>query len=273
MAEEYGFDSQAMRAYFEYERVKKGVLDITARMFGIGYRKVDDAPVWHPEVDAYDVVERRRRALLGRIYLDMHPREGKYKHDAQFTLVNGVARARSSPRACSCATSRGPTGGEPALMEHGDGAHLLPRVRPPLAPRARRPHALGRAVGRGDRVGLRRGAVADARGVDLGPRDAADVRAPLADRRAAAGGAGARARAPPTSTARALWVRQQMFYAATSLEFHARDPRGLDTTQADGRAAGSLHAVQVRRGHVLPRERSATSMATRRSTTRICGRS
>ncbi|HEX6835112.1 MAG TPA: M3 family metallopeptidase, partial [Polyangia bacterium] len=30
MNEEYGFDSQAMRAYFEYERVKKGVLDITA---------------------------------------------------------------------------------------------------------------------------------------------------------------------------------------------------------------------------------------------------
>ena len=28
-----------------------------------------------------------------------------------------------------------------------------------------------------------------------------------------------------------LWVRQQMFYAATSLEFHARDPRGLDTTK------------------------------------------
>src|SRR6185437_2861012 len=28
-----------------------------------------------------------------------------------------------------------------------------------------------------------------------------------------------------------LWVRQQMFYAATSLEFHARNPRGLDTTR------------------------------------------
>jgi thimet oligopeptidase len=28
-----------------------------------------------------------------------------------------------------------------------------------------------------------------------------------------------------------LWVRQQMFYAAVSLEFHARDPRGLDTTR------------------------------------------
>jgi thimet oligopeptidase len=28
-----------------------------------------------------------------------------------------------------------------------------------------------------------------------------------------------------------LWVRQQMFYAATSLEYHARAPHGLDTTR------------------------------------------
>ena len=104
MAEDYGFDSQAMRAYFEYDRVKKGVLDITARMFGIEYRKLADAPVWHAEVEAYDVVESGRP--LGRIYLDMHPRDGKYKHYAQFTLVNGARGARC-PRACSCATSRG----------------------------------------------------------------------------------------------------------------------------------------------------------------------
>ena len=40
MAENYGFDSQAIRPYFEYNRVKQGILDITARMFGITYRRV-----------------------------------------------------------------------------------------------------------------------------------------------------------------------------------------------------------------------------------------
>src|SRR4051794_27415120 len=87
MAENYGFDSQAMRAYFEYARVKQGVLDITGRMFGIRYQRIEDAPVWHPEVECYDVYEATGDAkLLGRIYLDMHPRDGKYKHYAQFTL-------------------------------------------------------------------------------------------------------------------------------------------------------------------------------------------
>ena len=58
-----------------------------------------DAAVWHPEVEAYDVVEGER--LLGRIYLDMHPRDGKYKHYAQFTLAyrpGGAAAPRGRPR-------------------------------------------------------------------------------------------------------------------------------------------------------------------------------
>ncbi|MET0406339.1 MAG: M3 family metallopeptidase [Cystobacter sp.] len=87
-----GFDSQAMRPYFEYGRVKKGVMDITARMWGITFVPVKDASVWHPEVEAYDVTEQGRP--LGRVFLDMHPREDKYKHAAQFDLVRGVAGKR-----------------------------------------------------------------------------------------------------------------------------------------------------------------------------------
>ena len=76
-----------MREYFPYPRVKQGVLDITSKLFGIEYRPVKDAKVWHPDVETYDVYEGKR--LLGRIYLDMYPRDGKYKHYAQFTLVEG----------------------------------------------------------------------------------------------------------------------------------------------------------------------------------------
>lgn len=91
-AERLGFDSQSLRAYFEYGRVKKGVMDITARMWGITYVPVKDAAVWHPEVEAYDVTENG--TLLGRIFLDMHPRDDKYKHAAQFDMVAGQAGKR-----------------------------------------------------------------------------------------------------------------------------------------------------------------------------------
>lgn len=88
-AESYGLDSQALRNYFEYGHVKKGVMDITSTLFGIRYVKVNDAAVWHAEVETYDVFEGE--LLLGRIHLDMHPREGKYKHAAQFGLTVGRA--------------------------------------------------------------------------------------------------------------------------------------------------------------------------------------
>jgi Zn-dependent oligopeptidase len=231
MAEEYGFDSQAMRAYFEYERVKKGVLDITARMFGIEYRKVDGATVWHEDVDAYDVVEGGR--LLGRIYLDMHPREGKYKHYAQFTLANGAEGRRLPEGVLMCNFPRPgkkEAGGEPALMEHGsvrtffhEFGHLLHHV---LGGHTRWVGQSGVAT-EWDFVEAPSQMLEEwiwdletlqtfARHWQTGEPLPAELltRARAAD-----------------EYGKGLWVRQQMFYAATSLEFHARDPRGLDTTR------------------------------------------
>ncbi|MDP2272574.1 MAG: M3 family metallopeptidase [Archangium sp.] len=85
--ESYGLDSQALRTYFEYGNVKKGVMDITSTLFGIRYVKVTDNQVWHPDVETFDIFEGEQ--LLGRIHLDMHPREGKYKHAAAFGLTVG----------------------------------------------------------------------------------------------------------------------------------------------------------------------------------------
>ncbi|MFI5290672.1 MAG: M3 family metallopeptidase, partial [Polyangia bacterium] len=225
-AEEYDFDSQSIRPYFEYRRVKKGVLDVTARLFGLTYRPVSVA-TWHPEVEVYDVLEGER--LLGRIYLDMHPREGKYKHYAQFTLVNG-ARGRRLPEGVLMCNFPRPEGDEPALMEH-DGVktffhefgHLLH-------------HVLG---GHTEWAGISGVATewdfveapsqmleewvwdvgtlqSFARHVETG----APIPAELIERARRADEYG-----------KGLWVRQQMFYAAVSLELHARDPRGLDTTR------------------------------------------
>ena len=85
------------------------------------------------------------------------------------------------PEACRIGT------GADAALRRRD---VLPRVRPPAAPRPRRQHALGRHLGRGDRMGLRRSAVADAGRVGLDARDAADLRPPLPDQRADPGRTG-----------------------------------------------------------------------------------
>ena len=116
----------------------RGLLDVTGRLFGLEYQEVTDAQRWHEDVSAYDVwsVDGDDRDLLGRIYLDLHPRAGKYSHAAQFDLVAGRQRS---------AAARGRAGLQ--LPARPDGAqrrrHAVPRVRPPRAPRPRRAAGLG----------------------------------------------------------------------------------------------------------------------------------
>jgi thimet oligopeptidase len=225
-AEEYGFDSQAIRPYFEYGRVKQGVLDITSRIFGVEYKKLTDVTVWHADVDAYDVLEKGR--AIGRIYLDMHPREGKYKHYAQFTLVNGVS-GRALPEGVLLCNFPKP-GEEPALMEHDqvktffhEFGHLLHHV---LGGHTRWAGISGVAT-EWDFVEAPSQMLEEwvwdvptlqtfARHYQTGEA----VPAPLIERARAADEYG-----------KGMWVRQQMFYAAVSLEFHRRNPAGLDTTR------------------------------------------
>lgn len=123
--EVYEVDASEVRQYFPYARVLAGLLDITAEIFDLRYAEVPDPVRWHPSVLVYDVL--RGDAKLGRIYLDMHPRDGKYKHAAQFPLKDGV-RGVQLPEGvlvCNFNAPSGEPGGEPgdngpALMEHDD---------------------------------------------------------------------------------------------------------------------------------------------------------
>lgn len=112
-AEQYGLDTQALRSYFEYGNVKRGVMETTARLFSIRYEPVKDVPVWHPDVETFDVYDGARQ--LGRIHLDMHPREGKYKHAAEFGLTTGRAGKALPEASLVCNFPR-----EGGLMQHGD---------------------------------------------------------------------------------------------------------------------------------------------------------
>ncbi len=225
-AEQYGFDSQSVRPYLDYARVKDGVLDVTGRLFGIAYRPVPDAPVWHAEVEAYDVVEGEK--LVGRVYLDMHPRDGKYKHYAQFTLASGQA-GRQLPEGVLVCNFPRPQGGAPALMEHGDVktffhefGHLLHHV---LGGHTRWAGQSGVAT-EWDFVEAPSQMLEEwvwDPGVLAGFARHVDTGAPLpAD--------AVRRMKAADEYGKGLMVRQQMFYAATSLELHRRDPKSLDTT-------------------------------------------
>jgi len=121
--ERYEVDASEVRQYFPYDRVLAGLLEITAEIFDLAYVAVTCAERWHPGVLVYDVV--RGETKLGRIYLDMHPRDGKYKHAAQFPLKDGV-RGVQLPEGvlvCNFPAAERPTGSRPGsagLLEHED---------------------------------------------------------------------------------------------------------------------------------------------------------
>ena len=112
----FGYDAQVMRPYFEYSRVLQGILDISSKMYGISYKPVTDAQVWHPEVSVYDVFDHDNR--IGRIYFDMFPRANKYKHYATFTLATGKDGVRLPEYVLVCNFPR--AAGQPGLMERDD---------------------------------------------------------------------------------------------------------------------------------------------------------
>lgn len=108
--EKYEVNSQEVRQYFHYDNVQKGIFDLTEAMFGITI-KPWKTPVWHESVSAFEVIEKGK--VIGRFYLDMHPRDGKYQHAAQFSIVSGLKGIQLPEAALVCNFPAG-------LMEHTD---------------------------------------------------------------------------------------------------------------------------------------------------------
>ena len=87
--EEYDVDPQVVRQYFAFNNVKDGIFQLTEDLFSVDIRPWVGAPVWDPSVGAYELYEGDQ--LIGRFYLDLHPREGKYSHAAHFQTRIGLA--------------------------------------------------------------------------------------------------------------------------------------------------------------------------------------
>lgn len=88
-AQRYDFDSRAVRPYFGVEGVKQGVIATSEALFGVRIQRIDDPAAWHASVEAY-LLSEPGGAPIARFYLDLHPREGKYKHAAMFPLRSGL---------------------------------------------------------------------------------------------------------------------------------------------------------------------------------------
>jgi Zn-dependent oligopeptidase len=113
---EYDFDSQSVRPYFPYEKVEAGVLETAARLFKVEFRP-SSASAWDKAVSVFEVHEGGK--LVGRFYLDMHPREGKDKWFSAHPVVTGV-KGRYLPEAALICNFPGGEPDDPGLMQYND---------------------------------------------------------------------------------------------------------------------------------------------------------
>jgi thimet oligopeptidase len=112
----YSFDSQSVRPYFPYERVRAGVMDVSSRLFGVTFRPAPGFPTWHTSVESYEVLQGG--TVIGRLYLDVHPRAQKANSGASVTSVRRGARGVHIPEAVLTASVPGGVPGDPGLMTH-----------------------------------------------------------------------------------------------------------------------------------------------------------
>jgi len=113
----YDFDSQSTRPYFPFTEVKQGILDTAADLFHVTFQQEPDVPAWDPAVESWIVIDRGK--AIGRLYLDMHPRPGKYSHAEMAQVLDGV-RGKQLPEAILVCNFPVPTASDPGLMEYGD---------------------------------------------------------------------------------------------------------------------------------------------------------
>lgn len=74
--EKYDLDENELRPYFSLEAVKKGAFELSERLFGIKLNKRTDLPVYHEDVETYEITEADG-THIGIFYLDYFPRASK----------------------------------------------------------------------------------------------------------------------------------------------------------------------------------------------------
>jgi len=141
--QEYSIDEGKVAEYFPLQSTVQGMLEIFEKLFGLVFVKLDakergrisptgkaEDIAWHEDVIIYSVWDDASEGdgFVGYLYLDLHPRQGKYGHAANFNLQPGYVQKDGSRRfpatALVCNFSK-PTEKKPSLLKHDEVVTLF----------------------------------------------------------------------------------------------------------------------------------------------------
>ncbi len=75
-SERYDLDEEEVKPYFVIDNVRDGNFLLANKLFGLTFIERPEVPVYHPEVEAFEVLDRDG-SHLAVLYIDPHPRPGK----------------------------------------------------------------------------------------------------------------------------------------------------------------------------------------------------
>lgn len=121
--EKFSINEEMLRPYFELGKVKEGVFGLANKLYGITFRKNADIPVYHKDVDAYEVFDKDG-TYLAVLYTDFHPREGKragaWMTEYKGQWIDRETGENSRPHISVVMNFTKPTESKPALLTHNE---------------------------------------------------------------------------------------------------------------------------------------------------------
>jgi peptidyl-dipeptidase Dcp len=74
--ERFDLDEEELKPYFSLDNVRKGVFQVTEKLYGIQFKELTNVPKYHEDVTVWEILEKDG-SHIGVLYMDFHPRESK----------------------------------------------------------------------------------------------------------------------------------------------------------------------------------------------------
>ena len=113
----YALDEEQTKPYFQMENVRQGVFDLTTKLFGLQYEKLENIPTYHADVEGFKVTDADG-SLIGVILTDYFPRSTKRGGAWMNNFVNQeiVDGVETRPVIVNVGNFSKPVDGKPSLL-------------------------------------------------------------------------------------------------------------------------------------------------------------
>jgi len=113
----YNLDEEALKPYFKLENVRQGVFDLASKLYGLKFKKLNDMPVYNPDVEVFEV-DDANGSLIGILYTDYFPRAGKRAGAWMNNIIDQYVKdgVNHRPVICNVGNFTKPTSDKPSLL-------------------------------------------------------------------------------------------------------------------------------------------------------------